>query len=336
MAIKYSGKKTKIIHFINHFDKNCTVLDLYAGSQTIGILLKRTNKIICNDIQKYSYVLGKAYIENNTYSMLPILSKPYNHTPKLDLFRSYYSDIFFTKEQCIEIDSIRETIESVKEKDEILYYCYLSCLLQTLLTIARITGHFSGNLKTTHRTSIKVSKLSAWRDFINKINYFRVVLSNHDNECYNMEGKELLKYLSRNDRKVDIIYLDPPYTKASYSLKYHVLESCITLDRNINFSNKIRTPVHVFKSNFCLKTKVEQEFKDVLELSYAVANKKIIISYNEIGLMDHELLLNLCKQYDSKTVLYKKPIKYAQQYMTKGIRANELLYIININGGEKS
>jgi adenine-specific DNA-methyltransferase len=70
--LRYMGNKTKIRDFlikkiINETQAGETIIDLMAGTHAIGYSLKGKYKIISNDIQKYSYVIGKALIENNTY-----------------------------------------------------------------------------------------------------------------------------------------------------------------------------------------------------------------------------------------------------------------------------
>jgi len=70
--LRYMGNKTKIRDFLirkiaNATQAGETIIDLVAGTHAIGYSLKGSYRIISNDIQKYSYVIGKALIENNTY-----------------------------------------------------------------------------------------------------------------------------------------------------------------------------------------------------------------------------------------------------------------------------
>ena len=62
-------------------------MDLMAGSQSIGSYYKKYAKILSNDVQYYSYVLGKAYVENNQYKTLNLIPlKDITPHPEFNLF----------------------------------------------------------------------------------------------------------------------------------------------------------------------------------------------------------------------------------------------------------
>ena len=72
--MNYIGSKLSLLSFLDEsifsiIDKNCkTFCDLFAGTGIIGRYFKSKGfSIISNDIQYYSYVLNKHYIENNEY-----------------------------------------------------------------------------------------------------------------------------------------------------------------------------------------------------------------------------------------------------------------------------
>ncbi|MBY6852995.1 hypothetical protein FDF01_11900 [Clostridium botulinum] len=69
--IKYMGSKTEIIKFIEYginmiHRNNQPICDLFAGSATLSGALRGKCDIISNDIQSYSEILAKTYL--NTYS----------------------------------------------------------------------------------------------------------------------------------------------------------------------------------------------------------------------------------------------------------------------------
>ena len=69
-TIRYMGNKNKLLDFIIPEIKNITkkgdiICDLMCGTCSIGYALKDRNCIYSNDIQYYSYIIGKGMIENN-------------------------------------------------------------------------------------------------------------------------------------------------------------------------------------------------------------------------------------------------------------------------------
>ena len=70
ILIRYLGIKTKLLDDIDKQVKQISkkgdvILDLFAGSNVVGQSLCKERIIYSNDIQKYSYVVGKATIEIN-------------------------------------------------------------------------------------------------------------------------------------------------------------------------------------------------------------------------------------------------------------------------------
>ena len=70
--MNYIGSKLSLLSFIEEsigqvVDSNCRVFcDLFAGTGIVGSRFKKKGyKIIANDLQYYSYVLNKHYIENH-------------------------------------------------------------------------------------------------------------------------------------------------------------------------------------------------------------------------------------------------------------------------------
>ena len=67
---RYMGTKINLLDFLipnitKELKKGDTVLDIMAGTNSIGYALKSKYRIFSNDVQTYSYWIGKALIENN-------------------------------------------------------------------------------------------------------------------------------------------------------------------------------------------------------------------------------------------------------------------------------
>ncbi len=69
--MRYIGSKENLLGFIDsivnaHCITGGTFCDLFAGTTTVGRHFKRRGfRVISNDLMEYSFVFGKAYLENN-------------------------------------------------------------------------------------------------------------------------------------------------------------------------------------------------------------------------------------------------------------------------------
>jgi len=101
ILIRYLGIKTKLLKPIKKAVEDVTpaggaVLDLFAGSNTVGQYLINDYCILSNDCQKYSYIAAKALIEHHSPEIINnlnpgILYSDYyrrNHACLTDLFAS--------------------------------------------------------------------------------------------------------------------------------------------------------------------------------------------------------------------------------------------------------
>lgn len=65
-TLQYMGSKTRIIsHICEPIIKNSnisTVVDLFAGTGSVGYALKSHKNVISNDIEHYSYIINQAIL----------------------------------------------------------------------------------------------------------------------------------------------------------------------------------------------------------------------------------------------------------------------------------
>ena len=70
---KYIGNKKVIVDGIEAFLKKKRIkkgmfIDVFAGTTNVSQYFKQKGYgIICNDINEFSYIFGKVYIENNSF-----------------------------------------------------------------------------------------------------------------------------------------------------------------------------------------------------------------------------------------------------------------------------
>ena len=235
--------------------------DMFAGTGIVGRTFKKEVKqVISNDIEHYSYVLNKNYIENHkeikdkekyidTLNNLPLIDDGFiyqNYCLGSGSGRQYFSDKNGKK-----IDTIRLKIEEWKDNSEItsqVYYFLLASLLESADMVA--------NTASVYGAFLKHMKKSAQKELILQPAYF--VENNNSHQVFNRDSNELIKEISG-----DILYLDPPYNQREYGANYHLLNTIAKYDA---FTPKGKTGLREYsRSNYCKKAKVHSSFEDLIK-----------------------------------------------------------------------
>ena len=258
------------------------IFDLMAGTHCVGYALKQQYQIYANDVQEYSYIIGKAFIENGGYSinretaekeLLPNIIKNYR-TMEYTLFQKTYANTYFTNSQCAEIDSIRGAVENISSPRKELY---LTLLMSAMCYASNTAGHFAEFFDKASLNPRSVQEL-----FFQKCdnacvapNRFRNVVFNRDYKDFFEEGEHGLGNVIKNS---NLIYLDPPYSSAQYSRFYHLLETLVKYDYpDVEFKGLYRKDRHF--SDFCRKSSAQGELKSALRECSKLCKEFFILSY---------------------------------------------------------
>lgn len=366
--IKYMGSKTKIIDFvvqgINQVHTSDTpVLDLFAGSATLAGAIGEQTAFVSNDIQYYSSILARAYLDKtdeNIPSLQSILkaaeeiyrknlnkldfSLPsYNSVTKLadfndieelqqkfiyldfnhdwHLFLKNYSGTWWSAEQCMWIDAIREVAEQYKS--EPIYAKILSSLMYAMAYCSQGTGHYAQyrDAKTlSSMNDISIYRKKSISRFFEK--KYTELLSkkkpnntNHSFQYHNNDYIEALKNFSNGT-----VYADPPYCFVHYSRFYHILETLVLYDYPVLQEKKGelvkgRYRVNRHQSPFCIRTKVDKAF-DSLFKETKNSSSNLVLSYSNTGMINLEKLLSIAEKYWDKSQIDLMEIDH--QHMTLG------------------
>ena len=331
--MNYIGSKLKLIDFIksNVYEivgkdlSNLIFCDLFAGTGIVGRSFKsEVKQIISNDLEYFSFVLNKNYIENCTeiaekdyfiekLNSLPLLENGIifnNYCMGSGSARQYFSDFNGKK-----IDTIRIAIEQYKNKnlvDEKMYFFLLASLLESADKVANTASVYGAFLKHLKKTAQKEMKYEG----------ANFSLSGNRHLVYNCDSNELIKKISG-----DIVYLDPPYNSRHYGSNYHILNTIALYD---SFEPVGKTGLRQYKkSNYCSKQKVLESFEELIKN----ANFKFIfLSYNNEGLMKKEEIEQIMRNYGKYILKNQNYSRFKadkdKNRNHKALSTNEFLHIL--------
>ncbi|MCK4975191.1 MAG: DNA adenine methylase, partial [Sulfurimonas sp.] len=244
--------KDEVIKVVGNDLSQKVFCDMFAGTGIVGRTFKKDVKqVISNDLEHYSYVLNKNYIQNHKnikkkakyikkLNNLPLIEDGFiyqNYCFGSDSGRQYFSD-----ENGKRIDTIRTKIKKWKKNKKInnkLYYFLLASLLESADKVANTASVYSAFLKHIKKSASKKLVLQP-AEFIKNDNIHQV---------FNKDSNELIKEISG-----DILYLDPPYNQRQYSANYHILN---TITRYDDFTPKGKTGLREYnRSDYSKKKEV--------------------------------------------------------------------------------
>lgn len=294
--MRYIGSKKTlkpwIFEEINKIKKveNSVFCDLFAGSCEITKEAKKQGAfVVSNDLQYYSYILAKYYLEDNN----PITK--FDYTPTEGIITDLYANksMYFTKENAMICDGILKAI-----KEQSLSVSVLAGLIMGMDEIANQTGYYDVYLKHFKDRSLK------------KVELVEEIIPGKKGEAHNRKAEELITEIGG-----DILYLDPPYNTRQYSSKYHVLETIAKMD-NPKVHGKTVMRDDCEKSVFLSKKTVYENLEHIIKnanFGY------IFLSYNDEGLLSLEQIKEIFEKYGEYSVVEKeyKRFKSGKEISTK-------------------
>ncbi len=306
--MNYIGSKHKLSDFIKQsvysvVGENLSekvFCDLFAGTGIVGRNFKsKVKQVISNDIEYYSFVLNRNYIENHTPFEYEYLIYELNkiNGVKGFVFEEYSEKgkaerQYFSENNGKKIDAVRQKIESWKKEKQITdnqYYFLLASLLESADKIA--------NTASVYGAFLKQIKKSAQKEMTIEPAIFAI--NDNEHKVFNTDSNELIKRISG-----DILYLDPPYNSRQYGANYHILNTIAKYD---SFMPKGKTGLRSYeKSKFCSKNSVAKSFEELIKNAQF---NFTFLSYNNEGLMNETEIKSIMSKYgkyDLVTTKYQR------------------------------
>ncbi len=274
--------------------------ELFAGTGIISRKLKPfVNQIIANDLEPYSYVLLKNYIENTKAipnERIVFLIEELNNLSIKEqkdgfIYKNYCQGsgsqrLYFSDDNGKKIDVIRQKLEEWKLNNFVSqseYFFLLTSLLESADKIA--------NTASVYGAFLKQLKKSAQKNLVLSPAHFPKPQNGHnqENQVFKEDANMLIQKI-----KGDILYLDPPYNARQYGANYHLLNTIALYD---TFEPKGKTGLREYeRSKYCKKNEVETAFEDLIKNADF---EFIFLSYNNEGLMNLETIKRIMSKYGS-------------------------------------
>tara|TARA_X000000950_G_scaffold167388_1_gene204432 strand:+ start:9035 stop:10132 length:1098 start_codon:yes stop_codon:yes gene_type:complete len=355
--ITYMGNKRKVLRDIQdiidilNLDKSIAIGEGFSGSGIVSRLLKdNCSKLYVNDMAGYSKTLNDCYLANPTPLMKKNIKQyiekankfadnPTNDVPKY--IQKYWSPqsknikkgerVYFTYENGKRIDAYRYFIEKLPEK-------YKPFLLGPLLVQCSIhtntSGHFAAFYKENDvgkyggKTGTDIKRITQ------KITLEMPLFSEKKAKVFS-DRQDVNDWVKKIP-KVDIMYYDPPYNKHPYAIFYFLLDIINDWDIKKEIPDTYRGQPKNWKlSSYNSKKHAEKVFEELIKNTKA---KKILISYNNTGIIPPNKMENMLKKYG---YLIKFPIEHKTYNKMKGIanykrkeekkKIKEMIYLLDLS-----
>jgi adenine-specific DNA-methyltransferase len=327
VTLNYIGSKHTLISrilsiCINHISDlgQKSFLDMFAGTGTVSFNFESIVGECCsNDLEYYSYIINQALLTcNYSLKIQGILDRLNNIRGKNGLVSKTYSEsgedgrMFFTIQNAMKCDAIREEIESMKS--EITQGEYLFLIASLVTSVDKVA-----NTSCVYGAYLKKYKKSSEKPLFVKPIHTKTTLKTERNRVFNMKAEDITEHF-------DVVYMDPPYNQRQYASNYAPLNYIAQYDENIETFGKTGLIRDYNKSSFCSKSTATSSFRSLVE---NMRCKFIILSYNNEGIIPFESMKEIMTCRGS-TTLYKIPYKkFKAQESVDISTVYEYLWIIN-------
>lgn len=342
------------------------VCDLFSGAASLSGALGASYPILANDIQHYSSLIASVYlkpidnidaesliqdatgyykkarskintaIDYQGFNSLEefneieernraLIDQTFRH--HYHLFVKNYSGTWWSAEQCLWIDAIKQAIDKrIKngEFNQAEYALTMSTLLHAMAYSSQGTGHYAQYRDAKTESSmldINIYRQKRLQDlFVNKLD--QIIVWSKENVTDLNHSTTTLNYTDAL-KKLDggTVYADPPYAFVHYSRFYHAMETLCLYDYpelqikgGSIVKGRYREERH--QSPFCIRTQVNGAFEDLFS-GVKNAGANLALSYSDTAMITLETLLDISKQtLQSEYDIWVEDLDH--QHMTMG------------------
>ena len=240
------GSKKRLLPWIHEVLQTLdfeSALDPFSGTGCVAYLMKAMGRrVVASDFLNFSSLIARSTIENNRRRLDgKAIKRLLDPTPPVHTFiEKTFSGIFYTRDDLRFLDRVSGNIrqlENLHEQALAFAALFRSCLKRQPRGVFTVSGDLS-----RYDDGRRDLRLSLEEHFLEQIEVFNATV--FDNGRRNRALRSDLFDLP--NRKVDLVYLDPPYVPRSddncYIKRYHFLEglSCYWQGLPVDMSTKVR------------------------------------------------------------------------------------------------
>jgi adenine-specific DNA-methyltransferase len=321
------------------------VCDLFSGAASLSGALGSSYPILTNDIQHYSSLIASVYLKPvkkiNSEPLIQDATENYkkakskitididyegfasleefneieerNRTLINQTFRHHYhlfvknySGTWWSGEQCLWIDAIKQAIDKRVKNGEFKqaeYALAMSALLHAMAYSSQGTGHYAQYRDA--KTESSMLDINIYRQkrlqelFVKKLDQMIVWskenVTDLNHSITTLDYKDCLKKLNGGT-----VYADPPYAFVHYSRFYHAMETLCLYDYpdlqikgGSIVKGRYREERH--QSPFCIRSQVNGAFEELFS-GVEKAGANLALSYSDTAMISLETLLDISKK----------------------------------------
>ena len=316
--IGYIGSKYKLKDWIfeeiqKRTDSTYTKFsDLFAGSCIMTHeALERKYDCFSNDLEPYSFIIANGLRCRFTPDVKSIVDEINNSNGALPGFiTNTYSPkagrLFFTEENAMRIDYIRDVIESKKSTlNEDVYYFLLASLITSADSVKNTSVVYGAYLKKVKKTASAPL-------------VFKPIHTRNSDVNLTSSCNDAVKLTITTD----VAYMDPPYNNRQYGANYFILNQII----NPQTAREGVTGLSDYnKSSFCYRKEAADAFCTLLN---NVKARMFVISYNSESLIAKNDMIALLSKYGRCEVVERDYKRFKAQQETSSNNVVEFLFFV--------
>lgn len=214
------------------------------------------------------------------------------------LFVKNYSGTWWSAEQAVHIDALRQVADEYKS--EPIYTGIMSCIMFAMAYTSIGTGHYAQYRDA--KTDSSMADIKSYRrkpllpifkrKYAEMCDWLPPAKSSFPHKSLKLDYEVAIQEAPRS-----LVYADPPYCFVHYSRFYHALETLVLYDypslqvqAGSVVKGRYREERH--QSPFCIKSKVPHAFKTLFD-AVADTDSKLVMSYSNTGMIGVETLLEM-------------------------------------------
>lgn len=353
-VLTYLGNKRTLLDFIGQSVNDVRTLlkkekiiiaDMFSGSGIVSRYFKQfSKKLICNDLEEYTYTLNKCYLANKSEINIDKLNSIYNYLIseiskglRTGIISRHYAPkdtnnikagerCFYTTRNAMYLDTMRQLINELPNE-------YQHFFIAPLLTEASIKNNTAGIFRGFYKnTKTGIGQFGG--DGENALSRIKKdiklpfpVFSNFNTEVeiYTYDANKLAERLEL----VDLAYLDPPYNQHPYGSNYFMLNVINEYKEPKNISIVSGIPKDWNRSKYNIKKKALKTFEN---LCNNIKAKYLLISFNSDGFIDKGDMLEMLSNIGKVKIQERKynTFKGSRNLNNRDIHVKEYLYLVEV------